>query len=156
MTPSSVFITHQLLSELLSNVLAKGSCCRFQSKGQSMSPFIKDGDMVTISPLMNSSISFGSIVAFICPKTRKLVIHRVVGKNGNHYLTKGDNAIEADNLVPRENIVGFVSRIERNCNELFLGLGIERLAIALLSRSKLLFFLLGSCRQMLRSIRNLM
>jgi hypothetical protein len=120
-----------------------------------MSPFIRDSDMVTISPFTHSKISFGNIVAFICPQTGKLFIHRVVGKQGSHYLTKGDNALEADSLVQRENILGFVSRIERNGNEVSLGLGIERFPIAFLSRGRLLFPILWCSRRMLLSVSDL-
>jgi phage repressor protein C with HTH and peptisase S24 domain len=40
----------EILPELVREVVSKGVECRLQAKGNSMSPFIKDGDMITILP----------------------------------------------------------------------------------------------------------
>ena len=84
-----------------------------------MSPFIKDGDVLTISPL-SSSPGIGDVVAFIYPETGRLVIHREIGKKGGSYLIKGDNALETDGLVHKENIFGFVKRVERKGKKVFI------------------------------------
>ena len=59
MIQSSELMTHHLpggevLPELVKDILGKGVECRLQVKGYSMSPFIKDGDMMTISPVSDS------------------------------------------------------------------------------------------------------
>ena len=143
MTSASVHITHQLrcdeaLPEVVKAVLAKGAVCRFQAKGHSMSPFIKDGDVVTISPMSNASPGFGDVIAFIHPRTEKLVIHRVVWKSRDACLLKGESALEPDGLVKKENILGLVTKVERKGTRIFLGLGPERFLIALLTRKNLL------------------
>jgi len=102
------------LIELIKAASAKGASLRFTAKGFSMSPFIKNNDIVTISPLANLELSSGRVVAFINPQTKKLVIHRIVGKYNGSYLLKGDAVPEADGLIPRENILGIVNRVERN------------------------------------------
>jgi len=48
-------ISGSTLIELLEAVLSQEASFRFQAKGLSMSPFIKDGDMVTVSPLPPAS-----------------------------------------------------------------------------------------------------
>jgi len=103
-----------------------------------MSPFIKDGDVVTISPIHISSPSIGDVVAFIYKETGKLLIHRVVGKSGESYLTRGDNTLEGDGLIYSANILGYVTRVERNGKKVSLGLGPERFLIACLARKGLL------------------
>jgi len=143
------YSTIPIFPELLDAVLAKGSDCRFQAQGHSMAPFIKDGDVVTISPLP-SSPGIGQVVASLHPETRRLAIHRVVGKKADAYLIKGDNASEADGLVRRENILGSVKRVERKGRKVSLCLGPERFIIAFLSRRGLLSPLLLPLRKLLR------
>ena len=126
------------LVQLLRAVLGKGALVRFRAKGFSMSPFIKNEDVVTLSPLQNASPGIGEVIAFVLQETDKLCVHRVVGKKGGFYVTKGDNSSEADESVPRENILGFVTRVERGGKEVFLGLGPERFLIGFLGGRGLL------------------
>ena len=142
MTQSSELTAHHLptseiLPELLKEVLRKEIECRLQAKGYSMSPFIKDGDMITISPLSGSFPRFGDVIAFIHPETEKLLIHRVVWKSGDTCLVKGENTLEADGLIKKENVLGLVTKVERKEKRIFFGLGPERFLIALLTRTNL-------------------
>jgi signal peptidase I len=130
------------LVHLLRAVLGKGASVRLQVSGFSMSPFIKNEDVVTLSPLKNASPSVGDVIAFVLREEDKLRVHRVVGKKGDLYVTKGDNSSEADESVPRQNILAFVTRVERNGKEVFLGLGPERFLIAFLVGRGLLLPLL--------------
>ena len=135
---SELSLSGPALVQLLRAVLGKGAPVRFRAKGFSMSPFIKNEDMVTLSPLQAASPGMGDVIAFVLQGTDKLCVHRVVGKKGDFYVTKGDNTSEADESVPKENILGFVTRVERDGKEVFLGLGPERFLIALLGRRGLL------------------
>lgn len=122
-----------------------------------MSPFIRDGDVVTISPLSSLPVSVGRSVAFVHPQSEKLVIHRIVGKNTNYYLIKGDNVFTADGFIPQENILGAISKIERNGRKVFFGQGIERSIIAFLSKRRTLTFILWSGRKIVPlSLRNIL
>ena len=141
------------MTELLQAALAKRVSFRFRAKGFSMSPFIKNDDVITISPLNKSSIIFGKSVAFIQPEKKKLTIHRVIGRNKNSCFTKGDNAFEIDGLVPLKNILGTVSKIERRHRKVFIGLGLSRFVIAFLSRMKILFFILCIWRIIRKSLQ---
>jgi signal peptidase I len=135
---SELSLSGPALVELLRAVLGKGAPVRFRAKGFSMSPFIKNEDVVTLSPLQNASPGVGDVIAFVLQGTDKLCVHRVVGKKGDCYVTKGDNSSEPDESVPRENILGFVTRVERNGKEILLGLGPARFLIAFLGRRGLL------------------
>ena len=140
------------LLELLQAVLDKGAPFRFQAKGFSMTPFVRDRDVITVSPLPGTSPGLGDVVAFIKPETGKLAVHRVVGKRGDSYLIKGDNSPEGDGLVPKANVLGRVSRVERDGKRVFLGLGPERFLIAFLTRRGLLFPLLLPVWRLVRPI----
>jgi len=157
MIQSSEIMTHYLpasevLSELVKEVVSKGVECRLQVKGYSMSPFIKDGDTITISPVSDSLPRFGDVIAFIHPRTEKLLIHRVVWKSGDTYLLKGEGALEPDGLIKKENVLGLVTKVERKGKRIFLGLGPERFLIAMLTRKNLLLPLLRPVWRIFRPI----
>lgn len=120
--------------ELIRAVFAKGALFRLTAKGLSMFPFIQDNDIITISPLSQSPVKLGKIVAFICPTYNKLLVHRVIAKRKELYLIKGDNVSKPDCLINKENILGCVITIQRNSRNMLLGLGPERVIIAVLSR----------------------
>lgn len=155
LSQSSSLSLDQFLVELVKEVLDKGAVCRFQVKGYSMSPFIKDGDMITLSPVAGSSPGLGDVIAFTHPKTEKLLIHRVIWKNRDAYLLKGESSLEPDGLIKKENILGLVTKVERKGKRIFLGLGPERFLIALLTRKNLLLPILSPLWRRLRPIARL-
>ena len=55
------------LLDLLRAVLDKRVPFRFTARGFSMSPFIKDGDVVTVSPCAPGAIHYGDVIAFVHP-----------------------------------------------------------------------------------------
>jgi len=131
-------LSSESLIEILQAVLERGATFRFKAKGFSMYPFINDGDVVTISRLQ-SPPGLGDVVAFLNLGSSKLAVHRVVGIKGSSYIIKGDNIPDIDGLIPKENVLGRVTRSESMSREVPLGLGRERLLIAVLSRNGLLF-----------------
>lgn len=140
------------LVELLRAVLGKGMPFRFRAKGFSMSPFIKDGDVVTLSPMSAHSPRVGDVVAFLYPGSGKLAIHRVVEKKGGSSLIMGDNCPGPDGMIPAKNILGCVRKVERDGKKVYLGLGPERFVIAFLTRRRLLFPLLLPVWKLIRAI----
>jgi phage repressor protein C with HTH and peptisase S24 domain len=125
------------LTELLRAVLDKGKPFRFRARGLSMSPFIKDGDVVTVAPLRGATPQTGDIAAFLHPATGQLAIHRIVGAKSGRFTLKGDNAVETDGALPAATLLGLVTRVERNGSLIRPGPG-GGAAIAKLSRSGLL------------------
>jgi hypothetical protein len=144
-------LSGQVLLEIMRVVLARGVPFRFKARGWSMTPFIRDGDVITVAPFTDRPPGVGAVVAFIQPETGKLVVHRIVARNGAYSCIHGDgNAGESDGLIPPENLLGRVTHIERNGHHVWLGLGLERYLIALLSRTGLLHQLrlhLACCRK---------
>lgn len=124
--------------ELIQAAFAKDALFRFQVKGFSMCPFIKDQDIVTLSSLWRLGTGLGKPVACVCPVHKKLLIHRIVAKKRNHYLIKGDNCCQPDCLIEEKDILGCVVSVERENKTVFLSLGTERIIIAFLSRNGLL------------------
>ncbi|HTZ10988.1 MAG TPA: S24/S26 family peptidase [Candidatus Margulisiibacteriota bacterium] len=124
--------------ELMQAAFRKGACFRFQVKGYSMSPFIKDNDIITLAPIPFPGSGLGKTVACVLPANNKLLVHRIVGRKNGHYLIKGDNVAKADSLIPKEDILGYVTSIERGNKTIFFSLGLERLVIVFLSKNNLL------------------
>ncbi len=123
------------LTELLRAVLAKGKPFRFRARGWSMSPFIKDGDVVTVSPLGGRRPRTGEIVAFLHPRTGKAAIHRVVRMRDGRFSVRGDNAFGPDGALSPDRILGAVTRVERGGRNVRGTGGPASLAVALLSRT---------------------
>ena len=151
LTQSSSLSDHFLV-ELVKEVLSKRVECRLQVKGFSMSPFIKDSDVVKISPMSDSAPEFGDVIAFVHPKADKFIIHRVVRKIGDACLVKGENALEPDGLIERKHIIGVITRVERKGKKVFFGLGPERFLIALLTRTNLLLPILRPVWKIFRPV----
>lgn len=132
-----------LLIGLLQNLVPRGASLRLQAKGCSMAPFLRDGDVLTLSPIRTHPLSTGDIVAFTFPQSEKLAIHRICRTIGENYLIRGDYCPEPDGLIAKKYIVALVSRIERNGMKVPLGLGPEKILIAYLSAKDVLFPLLS-------------
>lgn len=131
-------LSMEALVELIKAVTEKGKSFRVQALGFSMYPFIRDRDYITISPLTSHHPRLGDVVAFIQPGTRKLIVHRIIESKGDHYLIKGDNTPAPDGLIPKANILGYVTGVDKDGKLVRLGSGFERVFIAFLSRKNLL------------------
>jgi len=104
-----------------------------------MAPFIRDGDVITVAPLQQTLPKLGEVVAFTRPESGKLVVHRVVAIHTNAVSIQGDNGLDyVDGVIPQTNLLGRVTRIERNKRKVWIGLGPERYVVAWLSRTFLL------------------
>ena len=124
------------LRPLLADLLRGGTTVRMEVTGHSMSPFIRSGDVVTIEPLLGRRPALGEVVA-LAPGGR-LRVHRLVGWDRRQALFRGDVAAGADPVASPDDLLGRVTRVERGGRRVRLGLGIERLPIAWLSRVGLL------------------
>lgn len=130
---SSQSVSSAAFAELMAAVLEKNVPFRFTAPGFSMTPFIRDGDIITIAP-GSARLRAGDVVAFMNPCCGKLTVHRILHVSPAGYLIKGDNAPEPDGLVPVSIILGRVVRVEHDGRRVRLGLGVERVVIAWLSR----------------------
>ena len=135
---SELSLSSPVFTEILSAVLERGSSLRFLAKGFSMAPFIRDGDVITLSPFREKSPGLGIVVAFFNPQYQKIMVHRIVGKKNGLFLIRGDNSPASDGMISGEHILGYVTKVERRGKNVFLGLGLEKCVISFLSRKGLL------------------
>ena len=124
--------------ELLLAMVESGMALRTTARGFSMHPFIRDKDVLTISPIKDMQPSPGDVVAFTQPESGRLAIHRIIGRTDDGWLIKGDNCPDPDGEVATEKIIGRVCRVERQGKEAHLGIGKAGKLIAILNRGSIL------------------
>jgi hypothetical protein len=108
-----------VIMELIAAVHEKGAPFCFQARGHSMTTAIRDGDTITVSPLRNLHPGRGDVLAFRHPNQLQLLVHRVLREKKDRFLTKGDNCSAVDGWIPAENILGIVTRVERENKKRF-------------------------------------
>lgn len=145
---SELRLSGKSLVELMKAVLDKGCAFRFRARGWSMTPFIHDGDVITVSPIKGRKPGMGDVVAYTHPDSEKLVVHRLIQRQAGEWIILGDNNPDASyERVPACCLMGRVTDIERDGRTVRLGLGYERYLIASLSRIHFLTPLLVWIRQ---------
>lgn len=144
-------ISTELLGEVLQSFLSEQTKIRFRAPGKSMLPFIRDGDVLTITPLSQARLFIGNVVAFIHPINNNLLVHRIIAKQGSQFLIKGDNSpLLTDGWIQETQVIGCVTCVERDMEIINFGFGLERYLIAFLSKHNLLtriFYRLGQIRE---------
>lgn len=146
-------LSSQALNELLLAFRERRIPLRFKVKGLSMSPFIKDGDVIIISPANVSTLRRGQIVAFSDPETKKVRVHRIIKKKQGYLLIKGDNTPWPDGYIPQKNVLGYVSSVERQGKSKSLGMGPERILISYLFSNAFIFSLSKIFRKTIGQIK---
>jgi signal peptidase I len=114
-----ISLSASVIMELIEAVHEKGAPFRFKANGYSMTPAIRNGDIITVSPLANLSLKRGDVVAFRHPESPQMLVHRVLRKKGDRFLIKGDNCSDADGWISVENILGVITRVERQGKNMF-------------------------------------
>lgn len=118
---------------LMEAVLEKNVPIRFTASGCSMAPFIRDGDLITVSPV-HVRLRPGDVVSFVNPYCNKLMVHRILHVSRQGYLIKGDNNSVPDGLIPAAGIIGRVVRVEHMGRRVRFGLETGGILIAWLSQ----------------------
>jgi len=104
-------------TQLAGEILKMGSCLRFKALGSSMTPFIRNGDVLTIIPGTVSDIQIGDI-AFYRTTGQHTVAHRVLGKKITAEQTlltiRGDASAGPYEWIPASRILGRAIQFERH------------------------------------------
>ena len=137
----------RVVTPLLQDLVRGGRVVRVRVTGHSMSPFIRSGDTVQIEPLV-ARVRFGDVVAAV--SNGRLLIHRLVSFGSEPLATRGDVALLDDTALAAADLLGRVTVVVRGGQRVRLGLGVERILLAWLSRLGLLR-LLARLREKLRA-----
>ena len=109
--PKSLKLSGKALGVFVRAFVEKGAAIQFRARGNSMFPFIKDGDVVTVLPYGDKTPEPGDVAAFIDSDTEKLIVHRILSFHSNNFTAKGDNCLRTDAKQPQNNILGYISKI---------------------------------------------
>lgn len=101
-----------LAANVIADLLSRGHAVRFQARGDSMHPIIRDEDYLHVEPHDASTITHGDVVLTL--SERGLTVHRVVDIDGEVIVTRGDNASAPDAALHASRILGRVSYVERD------------------------------------------
>lgn len=110
MKKKELIINHDDFLSLSTEITQRGMSFIFVARGGSMSPFIKDGDMVLIEPFKGSPET-GEILLIRTPEGRAL-LHRVISVEKDGVTTRGDATCQPDGTFGVESIVGRAVRVE--------------------------------------------
>jgi hypothetical protein len=128
----------QLFIDVSTELLRQGQSVRFRAPGLSMHPAIKEGEAITVAPIVPFDIKRGDILLYIVE--RKVIAHRVVriekkksdtsnqsstqcpaqsstqsSKPSSHlFLLRGDASPICDDPVEAQQILGKVVSVERH------------------------------------------
>jgi len=143
-------------AELTTALLDAGHALRFRARGASMSPFIRDGDVIEVRPIKATAIRCGDVI--LCRRgSGRVVVHRVIRVSRKHgritLVTKGDALACPDGFIPPEQVLGQVVAIQRNGRRLRLDRGPRKWVNWLLAQlspfSPWFYSLLGKTRPVL-------
>ncbi|WP_367210708.1 S24/S26 family peptidase [Sphingobacterium sp. R2] len=84
-------------------MLQQGKEVRIRIKGQSMRPFIQDGDMVMLRAYKGLPLPLGSNI--LAKDKGKFVFHRLVGKKKDQYVLAGDGNLVLHEYITEKDII---------------------------------------------------
>lgn len=122
------------LGALVEELASRGVSVRMLARGGSMSPWIRDGDVVTVT---RRPARLGDVVGFRRAGTGRLTMHRIVRRALDGWVVRGDRAETEDGFLPREEVLGVVTRVERKGRVEFLPRGVAGVWLARVSRCAL-------------------
>ena len=96
----------RLFEGLSREVLRQGNAIRFQARGASMSPAIRDGEVVHVKPALPADLRKGDVV--LVKGEAGFRLHRLVVADAdrNVFITRGDCGQQDDPAVVGEQILG--------------------------------------------------
>jgi hypothetical protein len=99
------------VDELAVDLLRRGSPLRIKARGGSMTPFVRDGDVALVTPTAGRGVGIGDVICYETPPG-KLVLHRVLDRDVNRFVAKGD-ALTVVEIVDQARLLGKVVAVER-------------------------------------------
>jgi len=99
------------VDELAVEVLRRGGPVRIKARGASMLPFLRNGDIVAVTPTALTGVNIGDIVCYEAAAGR-LFLHRAIRRDGPRIVTKGD-ALSCTEVIDPAQLLGTVVAIER-------------------------------------------
>ncbi len=123
--------------ELSRELIEGGHSVRLRVRGQSMVPWIRDGDVIEVVPVAMDQVQVGDVVFF--RRGRLLLVHRVIQRRVDgekvQWITRGDNHCQDDGPMDRPaDLIGRVEKVYRGRRTIALDRGLVGMAGRLAAR----------------------
>lgn len=102
---------HVAASDLAIDVLREFGELRLGVTGSSMLPAIRPADTILVRRCTFDEPGVHDVVLFT--RERRLFVHRVVERSGEHLITQGDGLPEPDHPVTADELLGTVVQVSR-------------------------------------------
>ena len=104
--PTNDLLQSELFGEFSRRLLQEGRSIRFRACGASMSPAIRDGEIVHIGPAAPADLCPGDIV--LVKNAGRLLLHRLVKADADQdvFITRGDCGQDDDPALEGAQILG--------------------------------------------------
>jgi len=103
------------LEKIVPGVLEHGGMISFIATGSSMWPHVRDGDLVTATPIASDRIPKRGWIIIFFSSGGSIAVHRVLGRNQDGTLkVRGDAITGSRERVPPESVLGRIVAIERH------------------------------------------
>ena len=107
------------MEAVITEVISSGGDVTIIASGTSMEPFIRDKkDKVTLRKPAGK-LKKGD-VPFYKRKNGQFILHRIIGKDQNGYILRGDNQWVKEYSVTDEDIIAVLSCVEKNGRKHFV------------------------------------
>lgn len=106
-----------VFAEISKSLLAAGKSVRFNAVGDSMYPFIHNGDLVVIEPTLTARLKIGDII-YYQDINGHCLLHRVIRKRGlagsTQFQIQADNTLMPGGWVSSDRVLGRLARFHRD------------------------------------------
>jgi signal peptidase len=118
MDGDKIILPNALVLEHLQVYLRQGKQVSIPVKGNSMLPFLRNGDQVLIKPFEASGLRKGMIL--LASVQGQMVLHRLVKFNAERVLLAGDANLAQHEDVSIEDVIGSATTVMKGLKELKL------------------------------------
>ena len=113
-TKHTLVVSNNLFFNELISFVDEGKSVMFFIKGNSMLPFLKNGEKVVVEPLNDCDIKKGSIV--LANSHIGVVLHRIVKVKKDVIWLAGDGNLLQHEIIKRNDLIGVVKQVIRKEN----------------------------------------
>ncbi|MGX1642360.1 S24 family peptidase [Sphingobacterium sp. NPDC055431] len=116
MNAKSHKVPNQLFFNLIQEDLNLGKTVKFNVSGNSMLPFLRHADQVTIKQPINNNVNIGDIL--LAKHEGKIVLHRFVGIKDGKLVLAGDGNLYQKEFILKDDVLAIVMKGFRDRKEL--------------------------------------
>lgn len=105
-------IKNSIFFEQVQEYINAGKEVVFSVRGSSMSPFLKERDLITVKPLKDITLKIGHIV--LANFKNAYILHRIIRLDKKYVFLAGDANLVQIEKIERESVIGFLCEATRD------------------------------------------